>query len=238
MSRVDERVMLVTGAAGAIGSSVVDSARQAGYRTIGVDMSAGPETVACDITDEAAVMALFAGAGPITDVVHTAGIAVIGTVRDTTADVVDQVLRVNLLGSFIVARAAVAVLPRGGTLTLLASQAASHGSPGWSAYCASKAGVVRLVQSLAKEVGPDGIRVNAISPGTVESPMIDRLAEQLASARSVPVGDVLAGYRSDNPLGRLAQPQDIADACLFLASEAAGYITGATIAVDGGDRPG
>jgi meso-butanediol dehydrogenase/(S,S)-butanediol dehydrogenase/diacetyl reductase len=232
------RTILVTGAQGAIGSAVLDQAREQGYRTIGVDARPADGVLGCDITDEAAVNALFREAGQVTDVVHAAGIVGVGSVIDTSIEEVDRLIRVNLLGSFVVARAAALALPAGGTLTFLASQAWAHGAPGWAAYCASKAGVVRLVEALAKEIGPRGVRVNAVSPGTVESPMIDGVADLIARLEDRPRDDVLDSYRLGNPLRRMARPEDIAEACLFLASPAADYINGANLAVDGGDRPG
>lgn len=235
------RVVLVTGAAGAIGRAVRGAFERAGATTWGVDLRADQDVGVCDTTDEAAVEDAFATAarvGPVTDVVHAVGAVAVGRLADMALEDVERVIRVNLLSSFVVARTAAARLPAGGTLTMLSSQAGVHGAPNWSVYCASKAGVLRLVESLAKELGPRGVRVNAVCPGSVDTPLMDDVIAVLAALEGVASGDVRRHYEDAVPLRRLARPEEVAGVCVFLASPGASYVNGAAVMVDGGERPG
>lgn len=233
--------MLVTGAAGAIGRAVRSAFGRAGATTYGVDLHADRDVRACDTTDESAVDDAFATeewVGPVTDVVHAVGTVAVGRLADMALEDVERVIRVNLLSSFVVARAAATRLPAGGTLTMLSSQAGVHGAPNWSAYCASKAGVLRLVESLAKELGPRGVRVNAVCPGSVDTPLMDDVIARLATLEGVASDDIRRRYEDAVPLRRLARPEEVAAVCVFLASLGASYVNGAAIMVDGGEQPG
>ncbi len=235
------RTAVVTGAAGAIGAAVARRFAQAGARVIGLDVRPGDGIISCDIADEASVgrvVADVAARHRLTDVVHCAGVLSVGNVLDVPADEIRQVLDVNLMSAFIVARATGRLLGSGATMTFLGSQAAVHGAAGWAAYCAAKAGVVRLVEALAKELGPSGIRVNAVCPGTVDSPMTGRAIDLIAAGQDADPATIRHRYERDNPLGRMASPDEIAGVCLFLSSPLASFINGASIMVDGGDRPG
>src|SRR5437773_1487302 len=168
------RVVLVTGAAGAIGRAAVAAFTAAGACCQAADLVPGEDTLACDVTDEASVAASIEAAlslGPLTDVVHAAGVVSVGPVAELTAAELRAVLEVNLAGSFLVAGAAARAMTGGGSITLVSSQAGLRGGANWSAYSASKAGVNRLAESLAQELAPRGIRVNAVCPGNVETPM-------------------------------------------------------------------
>lgn len=235
------RVVVVTGAAGAVGGAVMRRFAAAGAQVAGLDRRDGTGITRCDITDETAVsqaLAAITSGRPVTDLVHCAGVVSVGELRDTTLAEIRQVLDVNLVSAFIVAQAAARTLGRGGSLTFLSSQAAVHGAPGWAAYCAAKAGVARLVEALAKELGPDGIRVNAVCPGTVASPMTELVTERLAVHEGTSAAAIAHRYETGNPLGRMATPDEIAGVCLFLSSSLASYVNGASIMVDGGERPG
>jgi NAD(P)-dependent dehydrogenase (short-subunit alcohol dehydrogenase family) len=235
------RTALVTGAAGAIGTAVARRFATAGAHVIGLDVRAGEGIIGCDVTDAAAVGQVLGGIGTgrqVTDLVHCAGVLSVGDVLAVPIGEIRRVLDVNLLSCFIVAQAAGSLLGPGATMTFLASVAGVHGAPGWAAYCAAKAGVIRLVEALAKELGPAGIRVNAVCPGTVDSPMIRRAAELIAAREDADPATVSRRYEQGNPLRRMASPEEIAGVCLFLCSPLASYINGASIMVDGGERPG
>jgi NAD(P)-dependent dehydrogenase (short-subunit alcohol dehydrogenase family) len=231
------RTVLVTGAAGTIGTAVSRVFAAAGAHVIGLDVRAGDGVIGCDVTDEASVGQALAGL-EMTDLVHCAGVLSVGEVLATPAGEIRQVLDVNLMSCFILAQAAGRRLGPGATMTFLGSQAWAHGAPGWAVYCAAKAGVTRLVEALAQELGPAGIRVNAVCPGAVDSPMMRRAANLIAARAGADPAAVSQRYVRENPLQRMASPDEIAGVCLFLCSPLASYINGASIMVDGGDRPG
>jgi NAD(P)-dependent dehydrogenase (short-subunit alcohol dehydrogenase family) len=235
------RTAVVTGAAGAIGAAVARSFARAQAHVIGLDVRPGDGIIYCDITDEASVggvMADIAARHQVTDLVHCAGVLSVGDVLTVPADEIRQVLNINLVSAFIVAQAGGRLLGPGGAMTFLGSQAGVHGAPGWAAYCAAKAGVARLVEALAKELGPSGIRVNAVCPGSVDSPMTGHAIELIATAEGAEAAAIRQRYERASPLGRMASTDEIAGICLFLSSPMASYINGASIMVDGGERPG
>lgn len=228
------RRALVTGAAGGIGRAVVAAFRAHGAQVLGVDVAAGGDVHACDVCDEQSVAEVFAD-GPFDDVVHAAGVVAVGTVAEMPSEVVRRVVEVNLIGSFLVAGAAARQAAAGATVTFVASQGGRKGGAGWSAYCASKFGLVGLCESLAQELAPAGARVNCVCPGTVETAMTRSAMRELADARDEDVGAIRARSIAEVPLGRLAVPEEVADVCVFLASPLARYVAGASIVIDGGE---
>lgn len=235
------RTAVVTGAAGAIGAAVARRFAAAGAQVIGLDVRPGDGILSCDTTDEASVDQVLASIGSerkITDLVHCAGLLSVGEVLQVPTSEIRQVLNVNLMSAFIVAQAVGRLLASGATMTFLGSQAAVHGAPSWAAYCAAKAGILRLVEALAKELGPCGIRVNAVCPGTVDSPMTRHAADLIAAGDGAQPAEVMQRYEQGNPLRRIASTDEIAGVCLFIASPLASFINGASIMVDGGERPG
>jgi len=235
------RVCVVLGAHGTLGTAIGRSFESAGATVVGADLKESPTVLPCDVTDETAVSAVFDRAqdrGRLTDVVHAVGLASVGSVESLDIPTVRTLLEVNLLSCFVTAKIAASRLPRGGTVTFIASHAALHGSARWSAYGASKAGVVNLTQAFADEVGNRGIRVNSVSPGSIDSSMMDSVLALTARERGVSVSTVRREAEKASPLGRFASAEEIAGVCVFLASPQAAYITGANIIVNGGERPG
>ena len=171
----------------------------------------------------------------VTGVVHAAGALSVGPVAELDTAEIRRILDVNLLGAFLVGKQAATFLAAGGTITLIASQAGVRSGPNWSLYSASKAGVLRLVESLAVELGPRRIRVNAVCPGSVDTPMMRESVTALARYTGTSEASITENYRAGIPLGRLAQPVEIATVCAFLASEDASFVNGAVIEVDGGE---
>lgn len=223
---VDRRV-LVTGAAGGIGAAAVGVFREAGARVLATDRGE------LDVTDPAAVEATCAAFAP-TDIVHAAGIVAVGEVAGQVLTAFRHVIEVNLVGSFLVGQAAARHLPPGGTLTFVSSQAGFKGGRAWAAYAASKAGVNRLVDALAEELAPR-VRVNAVCPGNVETAASAEAIRHLAALRGASADAVRARYVGAIPVGRFARPEEVAQACLWLASPAASYLTGVLLPVDGGE---
>jgi NAD(P)-dependent dehydrogenase (short-subunit alcohol dehydrogenase family) len=235
------RTALVTGAAGAIGTAVACRFAAAGARVIGLDVQAGRNIISCDITDEASVdkaVASVSARWQVTDLIHCVGLVSVGDLLTTPAAEIRHVLDVNLMSAFIVAQAVGKLMGPGAAMTFLGSQAGVHGAPGWAAYCAAKAGVIRLVEALAKELGPSGVRVNTVCPGTVDSPMTQYAVGLIAASEGIDAVEVMQRYRQQNPLRRIASTEEIAGVCLFLSSPLASFINGASIMVDGGERPG
>lgn len=229
------RHAIVTGAASGIGAAAARALDEAGAAVTKLDASARDGIIACDVTDERAVESAFAEATPFTDVLHAAGIMSTGEVSTLTLTDFRRVIDVNLIGAFLVARAAARRIADQGTITLVASQAGRKGGAGWSAYCASKFGVIGLVESLAQELAARGVRVNAVCPGTVDTPMTRFAINQLADDRNATPGEIRDDYLAGIPFGRFGTPAEVASVCVFLASPLAGYVSGASIVVDGAE---
>lgn len=232
------RCALVIGAGGGIGKAVLQEFHLAGARAVGADLNASAELLACDVTDEDSIRTVFDEAGQdgaLTDVVNCAGVASLGPVHDLDLDEWRRVLDINLTGSFLITREAARRLGPGGTVTLLGSQAGRRGAARWSAYCASKFGLVGLGESAAQELAARGVRLNVVCPGTVDTPMLDALVADLAGAQESSPAEVRVGYEQGIPLGRLGRPEEIGRVCVFLASGLASYVAGASLVVDGGE---
>jgi len=248
---VEGRVALVTGAAEGIGWATARRLAAQGWRLALLDLrtdaararaaelGAAHLGLGCDVTDagavRAAVDAVQAHFGRIDALVNNAGIAEqAAPTLEQTPEGFDRVLAVHLRGAFLVTQAVLAVMrgqPRDarggrGAIVNLGSIAGLGGIPGRNAYGAAKAGVLGLTRALAAEWAREGIRVNAVAPGYVRTALVAGLV-----ARGTVDGRALAAR---TPLGRMAEPDEIADVIAFLASPAASYVTGATLAADGG----
>lgn len=231
-------VVFVTGAAGGIGRAVVSRLRERGLTVVATDASladlpcAGPVTAfPLDVTDEAAVQAavarVVADFGRLDHVVHLAGRAGEGPIDTVERAEWDALLSVNLGSALTLARAVHAHLAATrGSLVLTASTNALNGGSALSgpAYAVAKAGLVNLMRYLAREWAPQGIRVNCLAPGPIDTPMV--------SGRFAP--EVLARLRATVPLGRLGEPRHVAHAVDYLLHPDAAFVTGAVMNVSGG----
>jgi 3-oxoacyl-[acyl-carrier protein] reductase len=228
----------VTGAASGIGAAIADALHEAGARVVSLDRSHAVETrveqgrevqVPLDVTDtaavEAAVLRLVEKGGPPDILVNNAGVtrdAVVWKLRDEDWE---TVIDTNLGGAFRMTRACVPHMRqrRGGAIVNISSINALRGKFGQSNYAASKGGLVAFTKAVAREVAREGIRVNAVAPGFIDTPLTSRLPDA-----------VRAQAMSEIALGRMGKPEDIAAAVLFLASPLAAHITGQVLVVDGG----
>jgi NAD(P)-dependent dehydrogenase (short-subunit alcohol dehydrogenase family) len=185
----------------------------------------GGQPLQLDVRDEEQV----ATATPGLDVlVNVAGIGSTTTAPETPLDVWEDVFAVNARGTFLCCKHAIPgmVERRRGSIVNIASVAALVGLRNRVAYCASKGAVVALTRALAVDHVADGVRVNVVCPGTVDSPWVRRLVDE--------AGESLDALRARQPMGRLGLPEEIADAVAYLASDAAGFVTGTTLVIDGG----
>ncbi len=230
------RSVLVTGGSRGIGHAVAAAFLAAGDRVTAThrtgspdDVPAGALAVHCDTTSTDSVDAAFTRAeaehGPVEVVVANAGITRDQLVIRMADTDFAEVLDTNLTGSFRVVRRAARsmVRARRGRVVLISSVVGLTGSPGQVGYGASKAGLVGLARSLAREVGPRGITANVVAPGFIETDMTASLDAATQAA-----------YREQVPLARFGSSAEVAEVVRFLASDGAGYITGAVVPVDGG----
>jgi 3-oxoacyl-[acyl-carrier protein] reductase len=230
------RRALVTGGARGIGRAIAAALAAEGCRVAVADLEPAPGAaedglipLQADVADEASVLALFADAVPrlggLDILVNNAGILIEKPLLETTAADFDRLIGVNLRGVFLVGREAIRVMRSagGGRVINVASELAYLGREHCSVYCASKGGVLSLTRSWAREFAP-GILVNALAPGPTDTPM-------LAAGTTSP--ETLA-KESQNPLGRIARPEEIAAAALFLAGPGASFMTGQCVSPNGG----
>jgi 3-oxoacyl-[acyl-carrier protein] reductase len=237
--RLDGQVALVTGAGQGIGAAIARTLTLAGARvwlagrdTLRLEATAAhcPQShvLQLDVTDEVAIKAAMLQirkiSGGLDILVNNAGIMTPATLATTRAASLDAMLRTNVAGAFLCAQLAARLMTarKGGAILNISSIMGTRGAAGFSAYGATKAAVAGMTQALAKELAPLQIRVNALAPGYIDTPMTACL-EDHASQRAL----------ADIGMGRAGQPQDVAGAALFLVSPAAAYITGQILGVDG-----
>ena len=230
------RLVVVGGAAG-IGLATAELARAAGAQVAIIDRQAAPDGVMGFTADvrrtpevDAATAAAADAMGGLDGLAYCAGIDLQSSLGETTDGAWEQVIDVNLTGGMRACRAALRYFPdQGGSIVLVSSGAGLSPLRDRTAYCASKAGLNMLAKTLAMELAPRGIRVNALCPGAVETGLF---RSGLAGAADLEAA--LAEVRARYALKRVAEPEEIARAILFLLSEEASYVTGIAMAVDGG----
>ena len=238
MFDLTNKVVLITGATGGIGGAIAKKMKQAGAKVVvsgrniaklESEFDDSYIKIPADLAEEGAavelVMNTIEQAGKIDIVVNNAGITKDTLIMRTTDEQFDDVINTNLRSCFKMCRAV--ILPmmkqRFGRIINMASIIGVIGGPGQANYAASKGGMIAMTKSIAAEVGSRGITANCIAPGFIKTPMTDVLSDELKKT-----------YLAQIPAGRFGEPEDIANACVFLASDEASYINGQTLHINGG----
>ena len=247
MGRLNDKVAIVTGSGQGIGEAIARTLAAEGARVViadisgkqdGVAASLGSDALACavDVTSSESVASMVATAvehfGTVDVLCNNAGIdGEIGPLAECTPENFDRVLAVNLRGVFLGTRHVLPVMLSrgGGSIINIASVAAVKAVPGGAAYCAAKAGVLGLTRVTAADHSRAGIRANAILPGVIETPMYTELMKHSAELH-----EFVSAEAARTAIGRTGSGREIAEVVAFLASDAASYITGAALPVDGG----
>jgi len=243
MSHFQDKAYLVTGASSGIGLATTRALLAQGAKVAAVGLPdrlledarrqlSGPVIfLEADVSESLQVDSAFAQAeaelGALSGAFNAAGISSVAPIAETSDELWQRLIRVNLTGTFHVARAAARTLTAngGGSLVCTASELSLVGQAGYTAYTATKGGVLSMMRSLAAELAPAGVRVNALSPGTTDTPM---LAAEFANEEE------RARDEASVPLGRFALPEEIAAAALWLLGPESSYVTGTNLVVDGG----
>lgn len=235
MSRESEKLhYLVTGARGGIGAAVVSELTAAGHRVHGWDL---PEH---DITDQPAIEKAMASLedehGPLDALIHTAGTLLADSALAPDVAALRHSLEVNLLGTVNICSAtARRMIGRGnGSIVAISSNAAATPRAGMAAYGASKAAASSWLRTLGLECAPHGVRCNIVTPGSTNTPMLRGMWQEGRDESAKVIAGNPEQFRLGIPLGRVADPEDIARACIFLSSPAARHITMHDLRVDGG----
>jgi D-sorbitol dehydrogenase (acceptor) len=251
MKRLEGKVALVTGGARGIGKAICEALAAAGAKVAVSDLrlddarqtadAIGGMAVEMNVTDFGAiargVKEVEDALGGIDILVNNAGIFNMASIDKITVEDYRRQYDVNVGGTIFACQAVVPSMKKrgGGVIVNFSSQAGRRGEPNITLYCSTKAAVISITQSLALELAKDNIRVNAIAPGVIDTPMWDVVDAQFAAYENKPKGQKKREVGEAVPLGRMGDPRDVADPVVFLASDEARYITAQTLNVDGGN---
>jgi len=245
------KTAVITGAGSGIGAAIARVFARRGATVVAVDRDAGSaaQTVddvvaaggrasagTCDVADTGAVAALFAGLaanGRIDILVNNAGIVHVGTIEQTTPEDLDRLYRVNVVGVYLCARAAIPIMLRQGAGVILnmASIASLVGLPDRFAYSMTKGAVLTMTRSIAVDYMKRGIRCNCICPARIHTPLVDGYLARNYPGREAEMMRTLSEYQ---PIGRMGTPEEVAHLALYLCSDEAAFVTGQAYPLDGG----
>lgn len=237
---------LVTGAASGIGHAVADVLLERGATVLANDLDGdrlgdlaerGATALRADLTDPAALQGVIdaATAAGVTHLVNAAGIIELRPIEDVDPAMWDRIFGVNARALFFLSQAICPVLPEGGSVVNVSSTAAKTGTTlETSVYAATKAAVLSMTRSFAHRYAERGVRVNAVCPGIIDTPMQDKVLADIAIQRGTTPAELDAARLKTVPLGRAASPRECAGIIVFLLSDTAGYMTGQAVNVSGG----
>lgn len=250
-SKLEGRVALISGISTGLGRAGALLFAQEGAAVVGLDVDAdGAAATVTEIIGGGGTAAVVPGDVSLAQDVEravrhavdtfgkldllwaNAGIGVFKDVVDTTEGEWDRIIGVNLKGAYLMAHFGIPELRRagGGTMVLTASTSAVVGSPRWAAYCATKGGMLMLCRAMALDHAAEGIRVNCVCPGSVDTPLLD----QDMRSRGVPITEAVEQDRRAHPMHRIGRPEEVARAALFLSCDDSSFTTGSALFVDGG----
>ena len=253
---MSKEVSVVLGAGGGIGRACVRMFVERGRHVFGADkdlkalraavadVAGGATAHVVDATQPMAVQALFrtaSQAGVLRDLVYAPGVAITTAIERTDWSEYRRLMAVNLDGAFYACAAFVSAASAStshGSIVLISSTAGLRGESGATAYCASKFGLIGLAESLASELAGKHIRVNAVCPGNVDTPMLEDIVQQIAEYEGVDAASVRDRLTQDGSACRLVRPEEVAAACWYLCSGEAAAITGTALRIDGGQMVG
>lgn len=254
MRRLEGKVALVTGGASGIGRAICQAYAREGANVIVADrhrdgadetcalLGSQGYSVSMDVTDESSIREGVTSAeakwGAVDILVNNAGIFNMAPIEEVTTEDYRRQYDVNVGGTIFTTKAVVPGMKarqKGGVIINFASQAGRRGEPNVMLYCSTKAAVISITQSLALELAKHKIRVNAVAPGVVDTPMWDQVDALFAKYDGLEIGQKKQQVGEAVPLGHMGKPEEIADPCIFLASDDARYITAQTLNVDGGN---
>lgn len=249
--KLEGRVALISGISTGLGRAGALLFAREGAVVVGLDVDAdGAATTVAEMVDGGGAGAVVTGDASRSEDVQravreavdrfgkldllwaNAGIGVFKDVVDTTEAEWDRIVGVNLKGAYLMAHFGIPALRRagGGTVVLTASTSAVVGSPRWAAYCATKGGMLMLCRAMALDHAGDGIRVNCVCPGSIDTPLL----QQDMRSRGVPIEEAIEQDRGAHPMNRIGRPDEVARAALFLSCDDSSFTTGSALFVDGG----
>ena len=256
MMRFAGKRIAVTGAASGIGEAIAMGFAHWGARVAFMDIDKEKTEkyakvanesyntdcmgIGLDVSDKKSVIAAFESVekafGGLDVFVNCAGISIIVPMLECTEEIWDKTIDINLKGTFLCMQSALKIMDKqkSGSIICMSSQSGKVGGSQYQAYCASKFGVIGIVQSAAMEFAKSGIRINAVCPGVVHTPMWDKQVDTYAKKRNIKPEEVMPYFESKIPMGRIATADEVVKVTHFLASDDSSYLTGQSINVAGG----